>query len=67
MELGQEVGLLASVRLPLAELSHMATLTTGDAGKYSQAVCLGERGSGYGEHLVHVVRTSLDSQMGPLS
>lgn len=61
-----ETGLLASVHLLLAELSHVATLAPRDAGKYSQAVCLGG-GSEYGEHLVPVVLIPLDSQMGPVS
>lgn len=40
-----EVGLIISAHMPLAELSHMATLTARDAGKYSQAVCPGGKGS----------------------
>ena len=49
-ELGQEEGLITSAHVPLTELSHMTTLTARDAGKYSQAVCPGGRGSGFGEH-----------------
>lgn len=37
-EPGQEARRLASVRLPLVELSHVATLPARDAGKHSQAV-----------------------------
>lgn len=54
-ELGQKQGLITSAHVPLAELSHMTTLTAKDAGKYSQAVYPGRRGSGSGEYLVHLV------------
>lgn len=42
--------LITSAHVPLAELSHMTTLTARDAGKCNQAVCPGGRGSGFGEH-----------------
>lgn len=54
-ELGQKQGLIAPAHVPLAEPSHKTALTAKDAGKYSQAVCPGRRGSGFGEYLVHLV------------
>lgn len=50
-EPGEEEGLIPSAHMPLAKLSHMATLTARDAGKYSQAVCPGGKGKKFGEHL----------------
>lgn len=57
-ESGQEERLITSAHLPLVQLSHVATLTARDAGKYSQAVRTGRRGSGFGEHLAHPVLCS---------
>lgn len=54
-ELGQKQGLIAPAHVPLAEPSHKTARTAKDAGKYSQAVCPGIRGSGFGEYLVHLV------------
>lgn len=64
-EPGQDEGLITSSLLPLAELSHMATLTARDAGKYSQAVCPGGKQSGFGESLVHLVLSSPGPSTGP--
>lgn len=65
-EPGQDEGLITSFHLPLAELSHMATLTARDAGKYSQAVCPGGKQSGFGASLVHLVLSSPGPSTGPI-
>lgn len=61
-----QVGLITSAHLPLAELSHMATLTARDAGQYSHAVCPGGKGSRVWGDRIQPVLSSPGLSDGPI-